>query len=72
MTAVCEAVGLVAGIGLVVAELALVVALVAVAGTGALDLVARVARYRQYRRSFPAAARGQVWAHVRDPRYRQR
>lgn len=30
-----------------------------------LDLVARVARYRAYRRSYPAAERGRVWRHVR-------
>ena len=29
------------------------------------DFVARVARYRSYRRSYPAAQRGEVWRYVR-------
>lgn len=30
-----------------------------------LDFGARVARYQRYRRSYPAAARSDVWRHVR-------
>lgn len=35
------------------------------------DLAAHVHRYRDYRRKYPAAERGKVWAHVARPRYRQ-
>lgn len=30
-----------------------------------LNLAAHVARYRDYRRSYPAAPRGRVWRHTR-------
>lgn len=33
-----------------------------------LDLAAHVSRYRRYRRTYPAANPGRVWAHTADRR----
>lgn len=51
---------------LLIAAVGVAVALVTtVTIVRSLDLLSRVARYRSYRRSYPAAERGRVWRHVR-------